>query len=225
VRETTLTLLTRFPVPPEVAQIANFALRWHNVSQRLEAFDLDDPVLRLLIEQLLGFLRERGLAMEQVGWELAAGIGSLRSLFQMIDEALAAHKIKVRSVSNASDWIGRYLRKGDESGNEFVGIYYERPAVLVFEAYDISAHAEALRQSGKGQVKADRWVLELDLSSEEVHFFARRAFLMTRCSLRRLPRQCSRRKRPATPTTAGRNGRERWPRSDEDLLAPGVRSR
>lgn len=181
VRETTLTLLTRDPVRADVARIADCAVRWYEVSERLEALHFGDPVLRFVTEQFLGFLGGRGLAMEHVGWELAAGIRSLRSLVQMIDKALATHKIKVRAPCNASECTGRYLRDGNESGNEFVGIYYDQPAVLVFEAYDISAHVEALRECGKGQVQADRWVLELDLSSEEVHFFARPKDSQFRC--------------------------------------------
>jgi hypothetical protein len=67
-------------------------VRWHHIAGHMEG-DLSSgaishPTNIFLVRQLVGFLRERRMTMERVGWELIPGIQSFLSLMEMLGEAV-----------------------------------------------------------------------------------------------------------------------------------------
>lgn len=182
-----LVLLSRYPIDIG-ADIANRVVRkrWYQIAdilvEKLDSACIKDTIDKFLVEQFVDFLRARNITMARISWELPNGVTSLRSLVAMLDEAIAAVNCP-RARSAAWDWIGYYLVEAVEGGNNrkpfFVGVYFDRPALLVFETNEVAVIANAMEVAGFGRVVNDRykpggtkWVNELVLDSEDVHFFA-----------------------------------------------------
>ena len=110
--------------------------------------------------------------MEKVGWELVRGVQSLMILVGMLGEAVRAAGVKDKSWSAGAEFYGRNFTVDDTAC--WSAIRYSKPQTIVFEAYNVDkAKAEAV---GCGRVERDgkqiKWINELDLEAEEVHFFA-----------------------------------------------------
>jgi hypothetical protein len=88
-------------------------------------------------------------------------------------DAVTAANVRETKVSASSDYVGGFFYVGDTEC--WSGIYYAKPQIITFEAYKVNrARAEALgfgrvSDQSKGSFK---WTSEIDLDSEEVHFFA-----------------------------------------------------
>jgi hypothetical protein len=178
--QTTLVLLTRFLPDSGEADSADVKLRWYGVAEHLgitlKSHRDYDPVTRHLIDQFVGFLRSRGMTMDKVTWELAAGLEAFWNLYEMLGEAITAHHVSVtRSVGQ--EWAGYYM----DRKRGWVGITWEAPTRLVFQTAEEATYTgESIRQMPTGRVGPTknhstglRWFIELDLESEEEHFFAR----------------------------------------------------
>jgi len=150
------------------------AVRWHEVSHVLrgDLENMKDEVSRYLIQQFLVLLAARGMVMEKVSWELTQGVRALSCLLEMLCDAIGQYQDKAKSFAGTTNYAFQYFWvAGTECG---AGIYFERPNVVVYEAYNVDKRrADAL---GIGRVdkkvKQSNWVNELDLDSEGVHFFA-----------------------------------------------------
>jgi hypothetical protein len=184
----TLVLLSRYPVELDQGLSERVVQRrWYQVADWLHAalrsHSILDPINVFLVEQFIGFLQSRNITMEKVGWDLPGGVKSLRSLALMLGEAIAAVKF-AKEKSVAWDYVGfSVLEKDKLSGKPikpfFLGIYYEHPEVIVFETNQASVGDDAIERVGFGKLVIDRdkqsgkkWVNELLLDSEDVHFFA-----------------------------------------------------
>src|SRR5581483_1945661 len=129
---------------------------------------------RFLVEQFIGFLGARNMTMQQVTWELPGGVRALRALADMLYEAATACGIKARL------WGGRERMGVNIDGRRFwIGVYYEKPEVLVFETNYAAVDRGAAERLGAGtvwewtQAPGFGWRRELSLDSEETHFFSR----------------------------------------------------
>ena len=170
-----LVLLTRYSVEPNEAAKVDSFVRWDRIARVLNRAleQTHDRTCAFLIRQLLQFLIERGMAMEKVGWELVRGVQSLMNLMSMLGEAVTAAKVRQKSPTAGIEFFGRYLYIDDTEC--WTGVYYSKPQIIVFESYKINkANAESV---GLGNATKDskgtyKWTNELDLESEEVHFFA-----------------------------------------------------
>ena len=173
-----LVLLTRYPptaAPQECKPLK--CIRWHEVADWLE-FDPHrhsfKPISAYLLNQFLGFLTARNMIMTQVSWELAGGVRALRSLIDMLEEAALACGLHTAVRSNKL-FVG--VKLNQEAYR--IGIYYERPDVLVFETRKAKVDKDAANGLGVGAVfqgrdkSAHGWRREVDLNSEDVHFFSR----------------------------------------------------
>jgi PD-(D/E)XK nuclease superfamily len=182
-----LVLLSRYTVDPVERAKADKHVRWHSIAQIIALSAVttaQTAVAAFLTEQFLAFLRERGMAMERVGWELTRGMQSLRSLVSMLEEALGSSKQVEKIEANAGkEWNGfKFLVASKQCWS---GVYYSR-CEIAFEAYDVNK--EAFNRAGIGghlvekgsqefgrwdkQSRGPKWVNTLDLESENVHFFA-----------------------------------------------------
>ena len=187
-RHTCLTLLSRYPVDSNEKVKADECVRWHGIGRLLDdqnVAKVSEPVSAMLIRQFLEFLRERGMAMEKVGWELTRGVQALLSLMTLLEEAIDSSK----EIKNRGRLGGTGHNGFDLSINGtrcWSGVYLSRPQVLVFEAYNLPEAAAQNAVAGrivrkndpdfghfeKQSKGASKWVNTLDLESENVHFFA-----------------------------------------------------
>lgn len=135
-RATTLVLLTRYPVSPqETHGYEDVRVRWCDVGEWLrtelsEKRTVQNSSSVFLVEQFLAFLKGVNMTMDQVTWELPAGIRSLMSLMNMVRQAVAAAgcietKKSAGAEFNGTDfkdsrgrcWLGLYLRPARDSGS------------------------------------------------------------------------------------------------------------
>jgi hypothetical protein len=170
---TALILLTRYPVnlSPEEEQ-PDFSVRWYQIAEWIEqerrrySFR---PVSDFLVNQFLAFLGARNMTMGQVTWELSGGIRALRSLTDMLYEAAAACGLK-GSIRGDRNYLGVYL----DHNKYWIGVYFERPEFLIFENLKSAMNKEEVKNLGWTMFQDESGCFrELNLESEEVHFFAR----------------------------------------------------
>jgi len=169
-----LVLLSRYPVDPAETEKVDSHVRWHEIGRFLR-FKVGDSrnTDTFLMQQFFDFLTERGMAMERVGWEFVRGIQSLGNLMGLLYEAIQSDKEIKKRERTAGAWHNGFYVSLNTT-KPFLGVYYLKPQVVVFEVYKVPK--DAAQTAGFGRVEADgkeyKWVNELDLESEDVHFFA-----------------------------------------------------
>lgn len=170
-------LLTRYAViPASEKEEPDCYVRWHQISEYLEQKQsrVSNAVTGYLIANFLGFLKEKSMAIEAVGYELSDGVRAWQNLLTMLGEALAACKIPIYTKIAAWAYIGYYI---DPSRKHFFGVYYDTPTLLTFEGNldPKGPHYDKLREhlsTLDGEEESGCWTRRIDLASEEVHFFA-----------------------------------------------------
>ena len=114
--------------------------------------------------------------MGQITWELPMGVRSLRTLADMLYEAAIACDMKGQ-VKWSHDYLALFL-----DGRKFwAGIEYDNPEYLVFGTGDSTKInkdlADDLNVGTTYEWPTDRtshgWRHDVDLGSEEIHFYAR----------------------------------------------------
>jgi hypothetical protein len=125
-----------------------------------------------LVDQFLGLLGARNMTMGQVTYELAGGVRALSTLIDMLQEAASACGLKLRYQS-----YPRQLGIGLNHPAYWVGIYFDRPEVLVFTTNYRRVNPKTADRLGIGGVFEEKgaagWRREVNLDSEDVHFFSR----------------------------------------------------
>lgn len=182
-----LTLLSRYPVDLGENENNIVRVRWHGVGRLLEQnlSKETEPISAMLIRQFLEFLKERGMAMEKVSWELVRGVQALMNLMGLVEDAMVSCSdiAKRQKLSGTTHNGFSFLINGTACWS---GVYLSKPQFLVFEAYNVSKAAAKSASVGRILSKADpdfghfekqskdpfKWVNRIDLESEEVHFFA-----------------------------------------------------
>ena len=165
-----LVTITRYPVIHDKSCKPDNFFRWHKVSDWLSDLDQKNETTQYIINQFNQFLKDRGIAMSQVSWELTRGLKSFQSLIDMIAEGLTANKIKIYSRTAAWEWNGFYIEIN--SKRFLIGVNFEIPNEVIFSTeFQIENLKEKNIQSG---IFEDAyWSNTLDLETEKVHFFAR----------------------------------------------------
>ena len=105
--------------------------------------------------------------MESVSWQLPDGIRSLKNLMTLIEEALSKAGISIHQRSAAWDWHGFYL----EQKKYYVGVRFDDPSVVQFMTQDLVIKEKDVSVP-YGLLEEGWWHHDLNLSSEEIHFFA-----------------------------------------------------
>jgi hypothetical protein len=166
--------LTRYPA---VVTGADHYLRWYHIAELIYQesskykFKAES---QFLVEQFLGFLKARNMTMGQVTWEMTTGVRSLRNLVDMLYEATAACGMKAQIKGDAW-WIGVFI----DGRRYWAGIMYSDPETLVFGTDYACVDPERAENLGVGSTyewddkKGHEWRREINLQSEELHFFAR----------------------------------------------------
>lgn len=174
-----LITLTRYPISYNTnnqEDLPNVAFRWHHVVDWFENINFKFENSKLLVNQFVTFLKKRGIAMDNVSWELVSGIRSFRSCLDMVGEALASMKVSVYRSSAAWDWYGYYI----EDKKFFIGIYLNNPGFLTINT-EVALARKEFEDVPVGRLENGGWRNELDLESEEIHFFARSKASQIQC--------------------------------------------
>ncbi len=172
-----LVLLTRYAPPWDLkARFLVTPVRWSEVAVWLNDFvppDQDaEPVAEFLAQEFLWFLKGKGMTIEKVGYELNEGVDSLRILRDMIGEALHACGIEKIWSAGGHNFTGFGVPyAGATTQTVQLLVHFDSPSILE----PIVAEDLIPEKSRADWSPADRgWrVRQLNLSSEEVHFFAR----------------------------------------------------
>lgn len=171
-----LTLLTKKAVDRvEVRGLVDCVVRWHEIGHSLNVAlqAMKDETSLYLTKQFLGLLAAGGMTMERISWELIQGVRSLSNLLEMLCNSIQQQCTKQKSFAGTTKYAFQYFTVGDtECG---AGLYYSRPAAILFEAYNVDrSRAQAVDLGSLQERKKDEftWVNEFDLEREDVHYFA-----------------------------------------------------
>src|SRR5439155_8294916 len=125
------------------------------------------------------FLRERNMALAQVGWQLSEGTRALHSFLVMLQEAAKACQITTKRSVIAIRDVPKHIGFKVDGGKYWLGLDLEDPGKLWFST-NSQIDPEAARQLEEGEVwrdsgppGLDRWYRPGDLESEQVHFYHR----------------------------------------------------
>ena len=170
-KTTLLITLTRYHHVLHKANISpDFGVKWNQLSDWLHELNLTNNVSRFVANQFITLLKKRGVAMEEISWQLKGGITDLINLIDVIGEALAVTNIKKIKKSASWKWRGYYI----EGSKFFVGIYFNQPNLIIFNS-EVELVVNRTKEPALGRYgeHGTGWQNELDLYSEDVHFFSR----------------------------------------------------
>jgi hypothetical protein len=170
---TVLTTITKYPFVSyknAFLKKPNIDIRWHEISDLIYMEKCTDAVSQYLLDQFVGLLSERGIAMDKVSWELKEGMISFQNLIGLLGESLDSIKIPVRRVTSL-DWWGYYTT----DKKLFFGVYLDNPDIVTINSEEVKFKKNVNFKINPlvGRFNGDRWQNDLELSSEEIHFFSR----------------------------------------------------
>ncbi len=170
-----LVLLTRYRPPPINQPFLVEPVRWSHVAEWLGEFRAErqiDDATAYLLDQFLGFLEDKGMTAEKVGWELIAGLDQLVNLKVMMQEALVSAGAYRVWTSYGGDFSGAAMPDRDTNSSAyFLNIWHSDPGRIIFVTKEANVRLD--RRAGwtdhpNGQIKRT-----LMIDSEENHFFSR----------------------------------------------------
>lgn len=177
VLNTRLITLTRYPfMNSGVCEAPDFSFRWHHLPDYFHKLHISGNVSSFIVSEFINLLKNRGLAMDKVSWEIISGIRSFIALIDILAEALAAKKVSNIKNSAALEWRGFYI----ENKRFFVGIYFDNPGLVVMNT-EVPLSEKATKKVTLGKLESGGWRNELDLTSEDIHFFARSKASQIQC--------------------------------------------
>lgn len=111
-------------------------LRWNQIFENFKRYKSEETVEGFLLEQFMDYLKEKGMSLQKVSFEIVKGMESLGALFAMIEIALEGVNYK---KSFRYDWLGYYLlaEHGLNKKVGWIGTYYDG-SKLLFEYEDES---------------------------------------------------------------------------------------
>lgn len=165
---TNLVLLTAFQPTLSDSEPPHRSIRWSEVATWLEHQlpKMSDVVVAWLIRQFLAFLRRQVMTIEKVDWQYVEGTKALLNLTTMIARALEQAQLQ-GSKGSASNYAGFYVR-----GGFWIGVFFDRPEILRFQFESAKPDPQKISLESAWQEIDGRLAVLLDLSMEDVHFFA-----------------------------------------------------
>jgi hypothetical protein len=131
-------LLTKYPCEFDLTTCDDFKgkFKWHDVHLMLKGYQTSDPVESYLVQEIIGYMENKGMSIPRVTFEFARGMEMLNALFKQIETAIEG-RAYVKSFGY--EWMGYYITKKNSKGNEenmgWVGNYYEGTR-LIFEHHN-----------------------------------------------------------------------------------------
>lgn len=172
----TLVLLSRYSIEPD--EKPDVTARWYRIADWLRERAAQrawcSPVSDYLVRQFIGFMQARGITMEQVNWQMLEGVKAMQNLIAMMEEVLNVKGRKL-TTSFGRSWSGFYI----ENKKAWVGLWHDNPEYVAFQVdlpqgERLAEGAPDFGEIGDGKNAPFRWnwSYRLDLTSEDVHFFA-----------------------------------------------------
>jgi hypothetical protein len=168
---TRLITLTRYGQSGDQPEV-DLAIRWNQIADWLEKVTLQTQPTDYLRNEFVDFLKIRGVAMDKVNWTMESGLTELQNFLNMIAEALAIAKIKTKSTAGTSAGGYQGFFSNTETGQRiYICVYFNQPAKLFVHTEKCNFNEDMKLEIGK--IVNKNFEIELNLASEEVHFFAR----------------------------------------------------
>lgn len=170
ISETVLTTITKYPYAhyqKDTEEQPDVDICWHQIIDWIKDKQLDYDTSRYLANQFIELLFERGVAMEKVSWELKEGLNSFRNLIAMLSEVVASLTIPAHKV-HSWDYYGYYTN----DNKFFIGIYFASPDFVTVNT-EVALKKGTKGNPPIGKITGGYWQNDLELGSEEVHFFSR----------------------------------------------------
>ena len=171
-----LVSLTRSRILPVELPLLQPAVGWSQVAvwlnEALPEESCVDPVVDYLITDFLIFLGGIDMTVDKVGFELVSGVQHLRNMQSLVREALELESGVRPHSSGSMDTLSYYVPDSKGTMAFAAILYFDNPGSLVFEAHDGFISTDSDLSDG-WDVPHKGWRRrELDLTAEEVHFFA-----------------------------------------------------
>ncbi|MHB8880442.1 MAG: hypothetical protein ACYC69_02910 [Thermodesulfovibrionales bacterium] len=131
-------LLTKYPCELDLNGCDHFKgkFKWHDVHLMLKGYVTVDPVEDYLVEEIIGYMEDKGMSIPKVTFEFAKGMEMLNALFKQVETALEG-RVYVKSFGY--EWLGYNIsiKSGTGAGEKagWVGNYYEGTR-LIFEHHN-----------------------------------------------------------------------------------------
>jgi hypothetical protein len=110
--------------------------------------------------------------MDKVNWTMESGLTELQNFLNMINEALAIAKIKTKATAGTSQGGYQGFFTNSVNGKPiYILVYFNQPAKLFVQTGKCNFNEDIKLERGK--IVDKDFEIELNLASEEVHFFAR----------------------------------------------------
>lgn len=174
--KTCLALLTKYPVDLEKnGEEPDTTIRWYQIAEwlecELEQKTIQQPLSVYIVEQFLGFLKQRGLIVEKVSKEFIPGIQSLLNLLVMLERSLELVKASSINFDIQWEWVGYFFKF--DSGKYWIGFRYDHPQALLVEEKTDKNSYEQINSDKYYWGDDEYWYLrhQFDFSSEEMKFF------------------------------------------------------
>ena len=170
--------------------VPDFGFRWRQLSDWLDNLmpnvksggrgfpSFKKEVSVFIAQQYIQLLKNKGVAMEKINWQLVEGLREFRNILDMIREAIGPNRVKA-GMSVGQERAGYY----EKNKKFFVGIYMNQPEEMVFITQEVEfcdnepeqkATAIGIGISEYGSSGKWRyWKNTIDLTSEDVYFFSR----------------------------------------------------
>jgi len=165
-----IVLLTKFSLDFEESKeegAPDKHIRWYQIHRYLEELKPRGEVGKFLINQFIGFLEGKQMAIQRVGWEYTNGIRAFLNLVNMIGIAIEDLGIKIYQKTAGWEWRGYYL----EGRDEFCGVYFEEPDSIYLFSFGLLSY-KPQEKDFRFPFYEDDGGTYFELALEDAHFFA-----------------------------------------------------
>ena len=165
-------LLTKYPCQIDLKGCDDFKrkFKWHDIHLMLRGYQTGDPVESYLVQEIIGYMEDKGMSIPKVTFEFGRGMQMLTALFKQIETALEG-RAYVKSFGY--EWMGYYISKKNSKGIEenmgWVGNYYEGDR-LIFEHHNQKVIDHIQRNDLPGYEKGKKLTKDLFVFEEEKYF-------------------------------------------------------
>lgn len=167
-----LVLLTRDAAPLDEVPSGISKRRWHDLARTMAAECVADPAMDWIVREAVQFLREHGMAIDQVDSSLVSGLTALQRLLLMAEQVMT--DLHLQPKTNRSPREHGCHGEPTESYSPLVGvavwIKLTQPGVIRIEARHVDRIA--WQRIHRGDLDAKNvWSEEVDL--QQHNFFER----------------------------------------------------
>ncbi|MCP4142544.1 MAG: PD-(D/E)XK nuclease family protein [Chloroflexi bacterium] len=102
---------------------------WYEISSWLSEIESKNKTVTYLIQQFIGFLKDKEMSMEKITWEYIRGLPAMKNFLDMLGAAISEANPELTTKKTIGwTWGGYYLE-----GNIFLGLRFTDHLLLSFE--------------------------------------------------------------------------------------------